>query len=60
MNLSIHRVTSITMDEPEALKTGTYVRHITIKSTHICDGEIEDVICLFSDTEEPLFLGEMK
>ena len=59
MNLSIHRVTSITMDEPEALKTGTYVRHITIKSAYL-DQEIEDVINVFSNTEESLFLGEMK
>ena len=49
MDISIHRITGITVDEPSLLDVGTYITHITIKS----DKE-EYTICLFSDNPDAL------
>jgi len=59
MNISVHRVTSISIDDAELLAMSTtYVRHIVIKS--ISNGvEQSDEINLFSDDEDALYIGEM-
>ena len=58
MNISVHRITSISIDDPDQLSPGSWVRHIVIKST--CNGIVhDDEICLFADTEEALLIGGM-
>jgi len=48
MNISLHNVESITIDEPYQLaKSGNWVRHITIK-TNECTEIVDTTIAVFS------------
>jgi len=53
MHISLHDIESITIDEPELLEIGTWVRHVEIKTNEL-GGVVTTSMALFAESEDCL------